>query len=300
MPHNGSGTPLMIPLQQILEDPHQPRTNSNPGFSSSSLKELASTITERGIKTPISVRELKDRPGLYMINHGARRYRASKLANLEHIPAFIDNHYNEADQVIENLHRNELTPREIADFIGRESARGQSVAAISKKLGKSTSFIYQHMALLDLPTSLAQAFNSGRINDTTTVYELTKAYEQDPVTVESWLDEQDSVITRANVKTLREFIKTQPHKISESVIDEPQEEYQFQAQEDSPTDFVGGVHQKTSRRHVIVQYQDQEAVLKVHRRSPAHGKAWLQLKSGGDDFEAEMGDLKLLYLEEIQ
>lgn len=299
MTHNGSGTPLIIPLQQIIEDPHQPRSNSNPGFSQNSLKELASTILERGIKTPISVRELKDRPGLYMINHGARRYRASKLANLESIPAFIDNQYNEVDQVIENLHRNELTAREIADFIGRESARGESVVAISKKLGKSASFIYQHMALLDLPDILAQAFNTGRINDTTTVYELTKAYDQDPTTVQSWLDEQDSIITRANVKTLREFIKTQHNEMHETILEEPRTEYQSHAEVTDSKDFTGGIHQKTSRRHVIVQYQEQEAILKVHRRSPSYGKAWLQLKSGGEDFEANMDDLKLLYLEEV-
>jgi ParB family chromosome partitioning protein len=91
----------------------------------------------RGVKTPISVRDNPDAAGRYLINHGARRVRASKLAHKTSIPAFIDNDYNEADQVIENLQRNELTPREIADFIGRELAKGKKKGDIAKELGKS-------------------------------------------------------------------------------------------------------------------------------------------------------------------
>ena len=104
----GGAGPQELPLDLIDEDPHQPRTADNPGFSPESIAEIGETIKARGVKSPISVRENPDAPGRYLINHGARRYRGSKWAHKTTIPAFIDNDYNEADQVIENLQRNEL------------------------------------------------------------------------------------------------------------------------------------------------------------------------------------------------
>jgi ParB family chromosome partitioning protein len=169
-----------LPLDLISEDPHQPRTKDNPGFSSESLTELADTIRLRGVKTPISVRENPEASGFFIINHGARRARASKLAGKSSIPAFIDNDYNEADQVIENLQRNDLTPREIADFIGRELAKGKQKGEIAKELGKSASFVSQHVTLLDLPDPIAAAFNSGRCRDVTVINELVTAHKKRP------------------------------------------------------------------------------------------------------------------------
>lgn len=118
------GRPLALPLDRIDEDPLQPRSAANPGFAAHSLTELAASICLRGIKTPISVRRHPDRPGRYIINHGARRYRAARLAQLATIPGFIDDDYSETDQVVENLQRNELTAREIANYIGRELSKG--------------------------------------------------------------------------------------------------------------------------------------------------------------------------------
>ena len=113
-----SGGAMMISIDLIDEDPNQPRTI----FNDESLQELADTIRERGVKSPISVRETSD--GRYMINHGARRYRASKLAGKTSIPAFIDNDYTNVDQLIENIQRDNLAPMDIARFIESELNRG--------------------------------------------------------------------------------------------------------------------------------------------------------------------------------
>ena len=74
------GAPLELDIRLIDEDPYQPRTQDNPGFANESLAELAASIRLRGVKTPISVREHPDKPGRYLINHGARRFRASLMA----------------------------------------------------------------------------------------------------------------------------------------------------------------------------------------------------------------------------
>lgn len=199
-----AGEPLQLDITKIKEDPNQPRTNDNPGFSNSSLEELASSIKERGVKTPISVREIGN--DQYMINHGARRLRASLFAGIKTIPAFIDNDYNNADQVIENLQRNDLTPREIADWIGRELAAGKKKKEIAKSIGKSPAFVSQYSTLLDLPDAISKIFNEGKISDITLINQLVKLYEKDPDKTKDFIKKNDD-FTRSNVAALKSFIE---------------------------------------------------------------------------------------------
>lgn len=206
----GIGRPLQLPLDLIGEDPLQPRSEDSPGFAPASLRELARSIRQRGIKTPVSVRSHPQQPGRYIINHGARRFRAARLAGLQTIPAFIDDDYNEADQVIENLHRNDLTAREIADYIGRELARGLRRKDIAQRISKSAAYITQHAALLDLPEPIAEAFNAGRVRDVTLINELVSVYKVEPGTVAGWLAEPGQEVTRGTVRLLREFLCQEP------------------------------------------------------------------------------------------
>ncbi len=194
---------LELKISQIDEDPHQPRVE----FNSETLKELADTINSRGIKTPISVRPSPQKKNRFIINHGARRFRASKLAGKKTIPAYIDTDYTLADQVIENLQRDNLTPREIADYIGRELSLGTKKIEIAKRIGKSQAFVSQHVTLLDLPENISVLFNSGKVQDVTIINELVKAYKKDPEEVEYWLDDEDLDITRHSIKLLREYLK---------------------------------------------------------------------------------------------
>lgn len=198
----GNG-PLSLRLDVIDEDPNQPRKHDNPGFSVESLEELAITIRDRGVKSPISVREHPNCPGRYIINHGARRYRASKIAGKDTIPAFIDSDFTETDQVVENLQRNELTAREIADFLGRELAKGRLKSQIAKGIGMSPAFVTQHLALLDLPPPIATAFNNSRTKDVTIINELVSAYKRNPNEVSSWLEDERNELTRGTIKLLR-------------------------------------------------------------------------------------------------
>lgn len=207
---SGNGQPLQLLLDLIDEDPLQPRSEDSPGFASASLRELARSIRQRGIKTPVSVRSHPQQPGRYIINHGARRFRAARLAGLQTIPAFVDDDYNEADQVIENLHRNDLTAREIADYIGRELARGLRRKDIAQRISKSAAYITQHAALLDLPEPIAEAFNTGRVRDVTLINELVSVYKVEPETVAGWLAEPGQEVTRGSVRLLREFLCQEP------------------------------------------------------------------------------------------
>lgn len=184
----GETVPQMFDLDCIHEDDGNSRTASNPGFSEGSIKELAESMGEgRGVKSPLSLRPDPGRPGHYIINHGHRRYRAAKVAGLTQVPAFIDESFDKFDQVIENIHREALTSREIADFIGSAMAEGYSMTDVARLLGKSKAYVSQHAALLDLPGPVAQAFHAGRVKDVTLVNELVRAHKENPQAVEQAL-----------------------------------------------------------------------------------------------------------------
>lgn len=193
-----------IDISLIMEDIHQPRKE----FNQDTLRELTETVKLRGVKSPISVRPNPDKPGTYIINHGARRYRASIDAGLKTIPAFIDADYSEADQVIENLQRDNLTSREIADFIGRQLATGKTKSEIAKRIGKTNPYITTHAVLLDLPDPIDEVYRSGRCTDVTAIYDLTRFYKANKEEVINWLNlSVPEEISRLDVKHFGKFLE---------------------------------------------------------------------------------------------
>lgn len=294
---SGHGGPLTLALRLIDEDPHQPRTEDNPGFSAQSIAELAATIQLRGVKSPISVRDNPARPGRYLINHGARRFRASRLAGKTVIPAFVDNDYNEVDQVIENLQRNQLTAREIADYLGRELAKGIRQGEIAKSIGKSPAFVTQHIALLDLPEPIAQAFNAGRAKDVTVVNELVTALKKNPREVTEWLEDNDGQdITRSAVKLLRQFLEekryqTQVFSDLETEGDDAALRVDDDNEAEPPTQPA-----KLGRAVLQVRHHRRTAQLLWHRRPVEKGFAWLKYDDTGEEVEAPLADVKLVAL----
>lgn len=203
-----------IDINLVVEDNQQPRKE----FNQETLQELTETIKLRGVKSPISVRPNPHKPGHYIINHGARRYRASINAGLKKIPVFIDNDYSEADQIIENLQRDNLTPREIADFIGRQLAAGMKKQEIAREIGKTNGYVTMHAALLELPDPILQVFQAGRCTDITAIYSMTKIFRKYPLELADWLKHNtQDVITRADVQTLKEFLHFNALRDNESV-----------------------------------------------------------------------------------
>lgn len=299
---NGGG-PLLLEMDLIDEDPHQPRTEDNPGFSDESLDELAASIKLRGVKTPISVRDNPDAAGRYLINHGARRFRGSKRAGKTTIPGFIDNDYNEADQVVENLQRNELTAREIADYIGRELAKGTKKGEIAKAISKSPAFVTQHVTLLDLPDSIAEAFNSGRAKDVTVINELVTAFKKKPEEVTDWLGDENQEITRGSVKLLREFLDDKRKQEQQDGGEGDRAE--GEGGEDAGQDGLDAKKKekvddpdKLKKAIIQVQHNKRSARLILNRRPPAEGFAWLKYDDDGQEFEADLAKVRLVALME--
>lgn len=210
------GSPLLLPTDLIDEDPTQPRTE----FDANSLQELAETIRARGVRQPISVRTHPDRPDRWMLNFGARRLRASRIAGLDAVPAFVDETANAYDQVIENEQREQLTPLEIALFIQRQRQIGESHSEIASKLGKSRSYITFASALIDAPDWLIGLYREGRCRGVTELYELRRLHETYGDAVALWSAEQGA-IGRTDIAALKARLVLQNNRLAISTKSAP-------------------------------------------------------------------------------
>lgn len=206
-PMHTAGEPTYFDLAVIHEDEENSRTADNPGFSAESIHELATSIKKKGIKSPISLRPHPTMPGHFVINHGHRRFRAAEVAGLMQVPAFVDPDFDDIDQVIENVQRENLTAREIADFIGRKLSEGMTQADVAGMLGKSKAWVSQHVRMLSLPDPVAQAVVTGKVQDVTLAYELASAHRDAPAAVEALLTNIDAKPTRTAVKNIRREAK---------------------------------------------------------------------------------------------
>jgi ParB family chromosome partitioning protein len=294
----GDGGPLMIDIALIDEDPAQPRSQNNPGLRPESIAELAASYGPKGPKTPLSLRVNPAAHGRYIINHGHRRYRAGNLKGLPALPAFIDNDYDDADQVIENLQRENMTPREIADYIGRELAKGKKKREIADRIGKSASFISQHVTLLDLPEPVAVAFRTGRVNDVTVVNELVSAFKTAPAEVTHWLSNPSQEMTRGEIRLLREFLAEKRRDAEaagglERPVDAMGADGGPDAAPVSPKG-PGGNARRFKHGAVKVEHKGRAAYLLLTKRPHSSGRAWLRYEDDGQECDAALDAVRLL------
>jgi ParB family transcriptional regulator, chromosome partitioning protein len=199
---HAAGQPLMLAADAIDEDPDQPRHE----FDSNALNELAETIRDRGVRQPISVRPNLQQAGRWVLNFGARRLRASRLAGLKEVPAFIDTTADSYDQLIENEQREGLKPLELALFVQKRLAMGDKQAEIAKRLGKSRQWVTLTTALIEAPDWLLQAYREGRCRGMNELYELRRLHGEHAQSVEAWVTQQ-AAITRDRIAVLRDQLE---------------------------------------------------------------------------------------------
>jgi ParB family chromosome partitioning protein len=143
------GSIALIPLDKIEVNPFQPRTH----FDAEALEELANSIKELGIVQPITVRKMPS--GGYQIISGERRSRASKLAGLTEIPAYIriaDDQGMLEMALVENIQRQDLDPIEVALSYKRLIDECNiTQEQVGDRVGKKRSTVTNYMRLLKLP-----------------------------------------------------------------------------------------------------------------------------------------------------
>ena len=151
---------LQLPLNKIHVNPNQPRTN----FDSKEIDNLVVSIKELGIIQPITVRKINE--DKYEIISGERRYRASKLANLDSIPCYIKAVENDTDllklSLVENVQRVDLDPIEIALTYERLiNEYNLDIESISRLVGKDRSTISNYVRLLKLDPIIQSGIRDG-------------------------------------------------------------------------------------------------------------------------------------------
>ena len=158
----GSSNLSEIALTMISPNPNQPRTD----FDESALQELAASIREIGLVTPITLRQMGEND--YQIIAGERRWRAATLAGLTTIPAYIRTAEDEKVMemaLVENIQREDLNPIEIAlAYQHLSETTGMTQERISSRVGKSRTSITNYMRLLKLPAQIQIALKNKDID----------------------------------------------------------------------------------------------------------------------------------------
>lgn len=158
----GSSTINEIPLDQIEPNANQPRSL----FDDDKLQELANSIREIGIIQPITLRQTAE--NRFQIIAGERRWRASQMAGLKTIPAYIRT-INDQDvmemALVENIQREDLNPIEIAlAYEHLIESTGMTQDRISERVGKSRSAITNYLRLLKLPAQVQISLQKKEID----------------------------------------------------------------------------------------------------------------------------------------
>jgi ParB family transcriptional regulator, chromosome partitioning protein len=213
-----TGKPLIVAIDQLDADPHNPRTE----FPPEALDDLARDIAQRGILQPLVV-SAADNHGRYRIRFGSKRWRAARQAGLTEVPVTVATRAHDVyDQVAENLKRHSLTPLELARFIRGRADAGDSQATIARKLVIDPTTVAHHLALLALPPVLDAALKTGRCASPRTLYELSQLHADQPERVAALVAGHERV-TRGAVAALRDaaLVAAAPNRASATIQPRP-------------------------------------------------------------------------------
>lgn len=151
-----------IEISKIHPNPNQPRTE----FDDEALEELAASIRANGIISPITLRKISE--DNYQIIAGERRYRASKLAGLDKIPAYIrdvDDGQVMEMALIENIQREDLNAIEIAlSYNSLVATLNITQEALAERVGKKRATITNYLRLLKLPAEIQMGLKDKKID----------------------------------------------------------------------------------------------------------------------------------------
>jgi len=159
---SGSSSICEVDLNLIFANPNQPRTH----FDEETLTELAASIRELGVISPITLRKNDD--GTYLIIAGERRFRASKLNGLKTIPAYVKTAADEQVMemaLIENIQREDLNAIEIAlTFYKLMEEYKLTQERLSERVGKKRATIANYLRLLRLPAEIQMGIKDKKID----------------------------------------------------------------------------------------------------------------------------------------
>ena len=153
----------LLPIEKLQPNENQPRRT----FAAEALKDLASSISAKGIIQPLIVRPLPDEPEMYEIVAGERRWRSAQMAKLDCIPVIV-REFDDSEvlqvAIIENIQRKNLSPVEEAVAYRQLVEKfGHTQEKIAESMGKSRSHVANTVRLLSLPEEVLALLDDGKI-----------------------------------------------------------------------------------------------------------------------------------------
>jgi ParB family chromosome partitioning protein len=309
-----TGEPIELSLKSVEEDPDQPRQT----FGEAAMQELADSIATYGVKVPISVHRHPKLEGRYIINDGARRYRATLRAGLATVPAVVTDAFSLIEQIVVNKVRDDTPAKDKAQAFARlMKTKGWSQRELAQASRLSEAYVSQHLVLLNLPELLDELFESGRCTDVTLVNELLKAYKKGPGEVEAWLSNEDQEITRGSVKVLRSFLgnkramqqegrakedgsdlqEGQGESVTSDADEVDLDEEELDDAASAPTSGDEEVKtrgsDKIGRILILGTYERRAVRLITNRRWSAEGLCWARFEDTGEEAEIELARLRI-------
>jgi ParB family chromosome partitioning protein len=162
-----------VPVNRILPNPAQPRLS----YEEDSLVELADSIREHGVLQPILVRSVGSQ---FELIAGERRWRASRMAQRDSIPAIVVEFDDETAlevSIIENLQREDVSPLEEAAMFRKMTDLGYSLRQLAQKIGKDKGYVENRIRLAEAPPEIRELV-SLRKDTLSHAYELMKVKDE--------------------------------------------------------------------------------------------------------------------------
>lgn len=201
-----------------IEKLNPSETNPRKHFEEKALQDLAASIREKGILEPLLVRhrptEGPAKVDDYEIIAGERRYRAAKLAKQETLPCIIRELNDQQTievQIVENMHRADLSPLEEArGYKALHDNHGYDYDMLARKIGKSKTYIYSRLNLIKLPGKIQVAIDKGTLKTGWAEQLLRIPDEKGQVEVyEKILDDADNGWGITDIESLKDHIDSE-------------------------------------------------------------------------------------------
>lgn len=196
-----------VEIEKIRPNPHQPRTQ----FDEASIDELARSIKETGIIQPLLVVPEEDH---YKLIVGERRWRAAQRAGLRVVPVIIRNMTEDKQlevSLIENIHREDLNPLEIAEAFERlVNQLGLTQQEVADRVGKDRASVANYIRLLKLPPEIKRLIRDGKLSmgQARAILSLEDEELQKSVALQAV---EKSLSVRETEKLVQKFKERPPH-----------------------------------------------------------------------------------------
>ncbi|PPD55378.1 MAG: hypothetical protein CTY12_00970 [Methylotenera sp.] len=319
---------LAMPLHQIVEDEHQPRTD----FNDDDWAHFVGDIKKHGVRNPIHIRPASI-SGTHQIINGARRYRASVEAGLETIPCLIQTdaiRFDQYAQILDNIKHQAMTAMDIALFIKKRLAAGDSKSQIAEQLCVNNNYITHHLALTEMSVIVKNAYLAGKVRGAQLIYRLNKLYDESPVLAENLISHHDE-ISHALILQARKSLATEADALPR--------QNQHQAEVKDAVSRVSNTHHGHQEDNDLVpaslvvakelpyhnpdheapaktpltspnrikkplllahDQNNQACVVLLHTRPTTAGLIWIKLEDTGEKLEVIATQIKLNLLTEAQ